>query len=241
MFYWILFSSFTSTILIPNERYVSLRTALLSTVSAQQASPQTPVLVRVDNAPGLHSLRHDYLLRKHHISLDYGRAKNINRNPVAEKAIRELGSEILRFDPDLVALTDDTPALISSQLNSCIRSCGLSAWEVVHQRDQCSGLQLPFYDEQLAHAQLAQRQTNHVFSSKHKCRGGPPAKLAPVHLGSLLYIKAEGVKTSPLQRYIVTAIDGEFCFIQKFISHHLCARSYKIKLSGIFPINSDVL
>ena len=141
---WDTFSSFTSAILIPNERSVSLRTALLSTVSAQRASPQTPVLVRVDNAPGFQSLRHDDPLRKYHISLDYGRAKNVNRTPVAEKAIHELGSEILRFDPNLVVLTDETLALITSQLNSRIRSCGLSAWEIVHQRDLCSGLQLPF-------------------------------------------------------------------------------------------------
>ena len=124
---WNTFSPFTSTILIPNERSVSLRTALLSIASAQRASPQTPVLVRVDNAPGFKSLR---------------RAKNVNRNPVAETAIRELGSEILRFN--LVVLTDETFALITSQLNSRICSCGLSAWEIAHQRDQCSGLQLPF-------------------------------------------------------------------------------------------------
>ena len=89
------FSSFTSAMLLPNEDHISLRKALLSTVSAQRASPQTPVVVRVDNAPGFQSLRNDNLLRQHHISLDYGRVKNINRNPVAEKAVRELGSEIL--------------------------------------------------------------------------------------------------------------------------------------------------
>ena len=94
---------------------------------------------------------------------------------VTEKAVGELGSEILRFNPDLVELTDETLALITSQLNSHIRNCGLSAWEILRQRDQCSGVQLPFFDKQLAHAQLAQCQTNHISSSKHKARGGPPA------------------------------------------------------------------
>ena len=198
------FSSFTSMMLLPNEDHISLHKALLLTVSAQRASPQTPVVVRVDNAPGFQSLRHDTLLQKHHISLDFGRVKNINRNPVAEKAVRELGSEILRFNPDLVELTDETLALITSQLNSRIHNCGLSAWEILRQWDQCSGVQLPFFDEQLAHAQLAQRQTNHISSLKHKARGGPPAKHALVHPGSLVYVKSEGDKAGPRQHYIVT-------------------------------------
>ena len=82
------FSSFTSAMLLSNEDHTSLRKALLSTVSEQRASPQTPVVVRVDNAPGFQALRHDNLLQKHHISLDFGRVKNINRNPIAEKAVR---------------------------------------------------------------------------------------------------------------------------------------------------------
>ena len=138
-------------------------------------------------------------------------------------------------------LTDETLALITSQLNSRIRNRGLSAWEILRQRDQCSGVQLPFFDEQLAHAQLAQRQTNHISSSKHKARGGPPAKHALVRPGSLVYVNSEGEKAGPRQRYIVTAIDGEFCFIQKFVNHQLRSRSYKVKLTEIFPVNSDIL
>ena len=235
------FSSFTSAMLLPNEDHIFLRKALLSTVSAQRASPQTPVVVRVDNAPGFQSLRNDNLLRQHHISLDYGRVRNINRNPVAEKAFRELGSEILRFNSDLVELTDETLALITSQLNSRICNRGLSAWKILRHQVQCSGVQLPFFDEQLAHAQLAKRQTNHISSSMHKARGGPQAKHALVRPGSLVYVKSEGDKAGPRQRYIVTAIVGEFCFIQKFVNHQLRSRSYKVKLTEIFPVNSDIL
>ena len=137
-------------------------------------------------------------------------------------------------------LTDETLALIISQLNSRIRNRGLSAWEILRQRDQCSGLQLPFLNEQHAHAQLAQRQYNHISSSKHKARDGSPAKPAFVHPGSLVYVKSEGDKTGPCQRYIVTAVDGEFCFIKKFVNHQLRSRSYKVKLT-IFPVNSDIL
>ena len=38
--------------------------------------------------------------------------KIINRNPIAEKAISELVSEILSFNPNLVEITNDTLALI---------------------------------------------------------------------------------------------------------------------------------
>ena len=41
------------------------------------------------------------LMLKHlNISLDFGRIKNSNKNPVVEKCVRELGTEILHFNLD---------------------------------------------------------------------------------------------------------------------------------------------
>ena len=54
-----------------------------------------PATIRVDPAPGFTALRNDESLRDVSIVLDIGRIKNVNKNPVAEKAIAELESEIL--------------------------------------------------------------------------------------------------------------------------------------------------
>ena len=46
-------------------------------------------------APEFVPLVDDSLLREHHICVEIGRVKNINKNPVAEKAIQELEGEIV--------------------------------------------------------------------------------------------------------------------------------------------------
>ena len=44
-------------------------------------------------------LKSDPLLASHAVALDFGRAKNVNKNPVAEKSNQELELELLRVDP----------------------------------------------------------------------------------------------------------------------------------------------
>ena len=49
----------------------------------------------MDPAPAFKALVSDSLLAQHRISLELGRAKNLNKNPVAEKAVQELEEELL--------------------------------------------------------------------------------------------------------------------------------------------------
>ena len=55
--------------------------------------------VRVDPAPGFTTLAHDRLPNEHGISLVIGNCKNPNKNPEAERAIAELGSERVILPP----------------------------------------------------------------------------------------------------------------------------------------------
>ena len=55
------------------------------------------IRIRVDGAQGFTALVHDPLLSKLGISLEIGNPKNVKRNPVAERAIRELGTELLNY------------------------------------------------------------------------------------------------------------------------------------------------
>ena len=226
---------------MPKEDHHTLCSALISTVSTQRATLQTKGHVHVDNAPGFQPLHSDKLLQQLHIELDFGRIKNPNQNPVAEKAVPELGAEILRYDPDLSQLTKEILSIVTSQLNSRIRYRGLSAWEIVHQRDQQTGQHLPFLDKQLAQAQVEHRLANQASSARHKAHGGDLAKEANGQCGSLVYITKEGDKYKPRNRYIVTTIDREIFTVQKFVHSQLRLKQYKVKPTEIFPVNSDMI
>ena len=75
--------------------------------------------------------------------LDIGRIKNVNKIPVAEKAIAELESEILRQDPTGDTLTAVVLSLALARLNSRIRFSGLSSRELFWQRSKLTNEQLP--------------------------------------------------------------------------------------------------
>jgi hypothetical protein len=89
--------------------------------------------VRCDSAPGFRALLNDEILHSLVFQIDLGRVKNINKNPVAEQAIRELELEILKVQPDPgpiapIVLVKDTTALNSRfGLEVCQRErCGSS-------------------------------------------------------------------------------------------------------------------
>ena len=86
-------------------------------------------------APGFKSLVNDQLLRHHRIVLERGNQKNPNKNPAAEKAVQELQIELLRQDPLGDAVSEDTLAVATANLNSRIRSHGLYSREMWSQRD----------------------------------------------------------------------------------------------------------
>ena len=84
--------------------------------------------VRVDPAPGVCALATDPILLSHGVTLEIGRVKNPNKNPVSERAIEELGLELLNLSPE--GGPDVTLALATANTNSRIRPVGLSAQEV---------------------------------------------------------------------------------------------------------------
>ena len=235
------FSSFTVSQFIESERHDHIREGIIMLISNLRPSIHSPVTIRVDTAPGLQSLKNDIILGKLNIHLDFGRIKNQNKNPVAEKCVRELGNEILQLNPDGGPITPSVLSIATSNLNMRVRNRGLSAWEVIHQRDQFNGTQLPFLDQDLANQQECIRERNRKSSSKHKSKGGPPAKKAEIHIGSLVYIKHEGDKTKSKEKYIVTNVRDDMCQVQKFVKDQLRSRRYDVLLTEIIPISSDML
>lgn len=57
------------------------------------------VVIRVDPATGFVSLKNTTALQHLGVSIEVGRVKNINKNPVAEKAVLKLEEELLRQEP----------------------------------------------------------------------------------------------------------------------------------------------
>ena len=101
-----------------------------------------PAVICTDPAPGLKALVDDPLLKKHRITIELGQAKNLNKNPVAERAVQELETDLLRQEPLGRAVSPLTLAVSTSALHSRIRSRGLSSRQMWTQRDQFSNQQL---------------------------------------------------------------------------------------------------
>ena len=230
------FSSYTAASIMSDEQHGSLRSNLIIIISSLRPNPQSKAEIRVDNAPGFQPLKADATLTSHNIHLDFGRLHNKNKNPTIEKGIQELGSEILRQLPEGGPITSEQLAVIVNQLNSRIRNRGLSAWEILCQRNQFTGEQIEVDDLQLSERQAQLRIANQESSAKFKSRGKPTAKEANVIQGSLVYIKCEGDKTRGRQRYIVTEVSDGCCTVQKFLKSQLRSKKLQLKLTEVYPV-----
>jgi hypothetical protein len=81
-------TSYTTSCLIPSEDHIALRDGILKLSIELCPLDGPPAIIRVDPAPGFNKLKEDSILQSHRISLEIGRIKNKNKNPVAEKAVR---------------------------------------------------------------------------------------------------------------------------------------------------------
>ena len=138
-------SSYTLTTLIKTEKHEDPHNTLIVFCSQLHSLHDGSATVHVDPAPGC-ALVTDPILLSHGITLEIGQVKNPNKNPVAERAIEELGVELLNLSPEEGPVSDVTLALATANTNTCIGCNGLSAQEVWTQHDQLTGLQLPIVD-----------------------------------------------------------------------------------------------
>ena len=235
-------SSFTSTAFITNEQHATLRDAIVQLCSTMRFLQDSPISIRVDPAPGLVALVDDQLLKSLGISMVVGRPKNPNKNPVAERAIEELGLEILRITPEGGPVTPVTLALATRHMNTRIRRHGLSAQEIWTQRDQITGQCLPIDDKQLILKQHFERSQNHGPSALSKSHGKPlSCHSSQISTGDLVYLKSDKEKTRSRDKYIVVNIDSVSCTVRKFTSSQLRSKTYCVPLTDIYPVLSNTL
>ena len=76
---------YTSTLLLEDERRLTLRDALIRLCIPLRPLGGPPAVIRTDPAPGFRAIVGDELLSHHRLTVELGRVKNHNKNPVAEK------------------------------------------------------------------------------------------------------------------------------------------------------------
>jgi len=231
-------SSFTRSMFVDNERHDELRNALLILCADFKPPNNGVITIRVDAAPAFKSLSSDPLLKQHGISLVIGNEKNINKNPVAERAIQELGRECLNVSPEGGPLSSVTLALATSLMNSRIRNSGLSAYELWTQRDQVTCDQLPIMEKQIIDQQHHNRLKNHPYSAKSKSLGKPELTSC-IAVGDLIYLRGERDKTKCRDKYIVIDMDKSHCKIRKFTKSQFRSKSYDVRVSECYPVFRD--
>ena len=147
LWFAITFTSLTSATFVSDESAEECKNGLILCCLPLQFNNS---VVRVDCAPSLQKLKRLGSLSQYNIILEVGEAKNIHKNPVAERANQELEAELLKVD--LTGNPVSAVTLLKSVciLNSRIRSNGLSAKEMMTRRDQISGKHLTFKDQLLS-------------------------------------------------------------------------------------------
>lgn len=229
-------TSYTTTCLLKTETRDDLRDSLIRLCLPLVPIDGPPAVIRTDNAPGFRALTSDELLKRSRITIDLGRTKNVNKNPVGERAIQEMELEILKQSPGGGMITQNTLALATARLNTRIRGSGLSSREMLYQRDQYSNEQLPVMDRNLIMEKHSERMYNHKFSEISKAGGKPPLKKTQCNVGDLVYLYQDGNKNKARDRYLVISVDPNFYVIKKFTGSQLRKSSYRIKHDECYKV-----
>ena len=235
-------SSYTLTSLIESEKREHLRDGLLILSVGLRSLCDHGVTIRVDPAPGFSALHNDKDLLSHGIKLELGHAKNPNKNSVAERAVEELGLELLNISPEGGPISRVTLALATTNLNSRIRRDGLSACELWTQRDQLTGEQLAIVDRQVILNQHRSRLQNHPSSSVSKAGGKPRLPHPTVSVGTLVFLVCDKSKLAAREKYLIVGLtDSNTCQLRKFTSSQFRSKVYSVPISQCFPVSPTML
>ena len=225
-------SQLTSTRLIPDETADSLRDSIIMAVL--ELMPDTGTTVQVDCAPGLQTLAAESkldgsILKKLGILIDLGRTHNVNKNPVAENAIKEFHKERLKLDAAGGRITEIERSIITKNMNSRVRERGLTSKEMAFNRDQESNEVKPSDDKTLAEQQKEKREDRH------------PKALTETNVrykvGDNVFLKSDKSELRGREAYKVIRLfqknEEDWAIIQKCESKFM-SKEYEVKFSENF-------
>ena len=229
-------TSFTASCLVPDEKHDTLRDALTQLIVGVHPLDDPRAVIRVDPSPGFQSMANNDSLNHLNVTIEVGRVKNKNKNPVAEKAVHELEEELIKQEPGGRPVSAVGLALATARLNSRLRLPGLSSRELWTQRNQFTHEQLPFSDYNFILGKCTQRSTNHAFSEKSKNPQGLVPNTPSFYVGDIVYLISDMDTSRARDRYLVVSIDLPWCFLKKFRGSQLRATSFKVKLSDCYAV-----
>ena len=230
-------SSLTEGTLIPNEKSQALRDGLLRTALRFRSPSGDSITIRIDGATGFLPLIDDPTMKSLHINLEIGEAKNINRNPIAERAISEFHNELCKLKPSGGTITETDLSIILANMNSRIRQSGYSATEVWTQRDMVSGDKIVINDKSLIQNKYESRTKQHLPSAKYKSRGHGARNPAKLKVGDIIYLFQDRDKWKGRDRYmIMNILEDEMCYVQKLTDKQFRGKKYKVKFSDIIKV-----
>lgn len=232
-------TSYTVTCFVNDERRDTLRDSIIQLCIGLRPLDGPPAVIRTDPAPGFAALVNDALLNKYRLTIELGRVKNINKNPVAEKAIRELEGEILHQQPTGGAITQVLLSVATASLNARVRNRGMSARELWTQRDQFTNEQLPLNDYSIIQQQHASRNANHEHSQISKSPRGSVPRPQHIDIGDIVYLYSDKSKLRSRCRYLVVSTEGEWINISKFAGNQLRATSYRVKRTECYKVAAE--
>ena len=232
-------TSYTAACIIEDERADTLRSSLVQLCIAMRPLDGPRAIIRTDPAPGFQALVNDDLLASSRLCIEIGRVKNVNKNPVAERTVQELREHILRLDPTARAITPVSLALAVASVNSTLRQSGLSAREMLMQRDQFTNVQLPLSDREVIAKKHSLRSANHASSEKSKAPNAKYPVEDSISIGDLVYLNTDRNKSRARDRYIVVSTEPTWCMIKKFAGNQLRQASYKVKKSECYLVPSQ--
>ena len=229
-------TAYTYARVINNEKHTTLRDAIITACSELKPRYGPVATVRVDPASACRALLNDTILEENSIHLELGREKNVNKNPIAERCIREIHAELNRIQPGGGLISDTVLAQAVSAINSRIRSGGLSSKELWTHRDEFTGDQIPVNDQEMIKRRIKDREKSHLHSAMFKARGKSQPTYPKVAVGDLVYVNSDRVKTKQRERYIIISVEGNLVKIRKFIGNQLRSRIYTVNLGDILTI-----
>ena len=186
-------TSYTKACIIENEDHSSLRDGIIQLSVGMIPLDGPSSVIRTDPAPGFRKLVGDQILADLRLSIELGLIKNVNKNPVAEKAVQELEVELLKLDRDRSTLSEAHLAVALAHLNTRLRFRGLSTHELWTQRDQFTSDQLPMNDRELIDNQHRRRLTHNTMTNQRSNSQNLTQSTIPE--GTIVYIKSERNKT----------------------------------------------
>ena len=227
-------SQYTWLELIPDQTTATFRQSIFRTV-LPWIHPSGAV-IRCDGAAALTSLATEAgktgsLFFKYNIKIDVGRPHNVNKNAIAENAIKEAEKEFLKYRPEAKMLSVEDLAVVSKIMNDRVRNRGVTAKEILTKRDCLTNDPKDISDKELANDQFEKRlEANSRALDRKPATSSDP----DFHVGDVVYVKGQRSKHQPREQFIVIEFAGDNVIVQK-VHNKFGSKKYSMYKSELMP------